>query len=108
MGEAALGSCEVTVSLATYLSFLEGLLGWRVASLQPCEGAVGRVVCLEHERGETLSRGETGLQSPHPQQQLREQGQGSGTLQKALCLQRATSKAQPLSPAFSISSAGGN
>lgn len=47
--EAALGSCEVTGSLATYLSFLKGLLGRLVASLQPCEEAVGRVVCLEHE-----------------------------------------------------------
>lgn len=47
--EAALGSCEVTGSLGTYLSFLKGLLGRLVASLQPCEEVVGRVVCLEHE-----------------------------------------------------------
>ena len=55
-GEAALGSFTVALSSAAYLSFLEGLLGQLVASLQPCEGAVGRVLCWEHELRETPSR----------------------------------------------------
>lgn len=70
--EVALGSFTAALSLATFLSFLEGLLGQLVASLQPCEGAVGRVLCWEHELGETPSWGETGLQPSHMQQHLRE------------------------------------
>lgn len=54
--EAVLGSSSVALNSATYLSFLEGLLGQQ-ALLQPCEGVVGR----EQERGETPSQGETGL-----------------------------------------------
>lgn len=85
--EVALGSFTAALSLATYLSFLEGLLGQLVASLQPCEGVVGRVLCWEHELGETPSQGETGLWPSHMQQHLRERVQGLGTPQKALLLQ---------------------
>lgn len=71
-GEAALRSFTVALSSATYLSFLEGLLGQLVASLQPCERAVGRVLCREHELRETPSQEETGLRSSRTQQQLGE------------------------------------
>lgn len=46
--EVVLGNSSVALNSATYLSFLEGLLGQR-ASLQPCEGAVGRELGREQE-----------------------------------------------------------
>lgn len=58
--EVVLGSSTVSLNSATYLSFLEGLLGQR-ALLRPCEGAVGWELGREQERGGTPSEGETGL-----------------------------------------------
>lgn len=60
MGGSGPRSSTVSLNSATYLSFLEGLLGQR-ALLRPCEGAVGWELGREQERGGTPSEGETGL-----------------------------------------------